>query len=154
MFCNQFPVFLGVRYDRLLPFTEYVQKLCQCPAVSTSSVLKESRHGDGTLQTIVGSSSQLCIECLNMQMQPGHLGCQLPPPTNLRKSSWKRPEPSPALFALPHLKQSSRYPSCSLFSHVQTISILKADEWAHLPPADNHRQTLFTACRQRLKRKD
>ena len=35
----------------------------------------------------------------------------------------------------------------------QTISLLRVDEWAHLPPADGHRQTLFTACRQRLKRK-
>ena len=35
-----------------------------------------------------------------------------------------------------------------------TISLLKADEWAHLPPADDRRQTLFTACRQRLKRND
>ena len=39
-------------------------------------------------------------------------------------------------------------------SYFQTISVLRADEWTHLPPADDHRQTLFTACSQRLKRKD
>ena len=39
-------------------------------------------------------------------------------------------------------------------THFQTISLLKADEWANLPPSDHRRQTPFTACRQRLKRKD
>ena len=29
MFCNPFPVFLGVRYDRQLTFAEYERKLCQ-----------------------------------------------------------------------------------------------------------------------------
>ena len=46
----------------------------------------------------------------------------------------------------------SQLPPISM--RLQTISLLKADEWAHLPPADDHHQTLFTACRQRLKRKD
>ena len=36
----------------------------------------------------------------------------------------------------------------------QTISLLKADEWAHLPPTDDRHQTLFTTCRQHLKNKD
>ena len=31
---------------------------------------------------------------------------------------------------------------------------LKADEWAHLPPADDRRQTLLTACKQRPRRKN
>ena len=38
--------------------------------------------------------------------------------------------------------------------HFQTISLLRAEEWAHLPSADDHRQTLFTPCRQRRKRID
>ena len=67
-----------------------------------------------------------------MQPQPGHLGCQLPSPANLRKFSWRRSEPSPATPTLP---------------------LLKTDEWTHLSPADYRRHTLFTACRQRLKRK-
>ena len=36
----------------------------------------------------------------------------------------------------------------------QTISLLKADEWAYLPPWNDHRQTLFTFCRQCQKIKD
>ena len=36
----------------------------------------------------------------------------------------------------------------------QTVSLIKVNEWAHFPPADDRRQTLFTPCRQRLKRKD
>ena len=90
-----------------------------------------------------------------MQLQPGHLGCHLPPAANLRKLSWRRPEPSSALSALPQLKQSSRNPSCYLFQRVSKPSpTYRLTEWAHLPPADDRRQTLFTACRQRLKRKD
>ena len=37
---------------------------------------------------------------------------------------------------------------------LQAIYLLKAYEWALLPPVDDRRQTLFTACRQRLKRTD
>ena len=36
----------------------------------------------------------------------------------------------------------------------QPISLRKAEEWSHLPPADDSRQSTFAACRQRLKRKD
>ena len=36
----------------------------------------------------------------------------------------------------------------------QTIYLLRADEWAHIPPADCRRQTHFTDCRLHLKRKD
>ena len=57
-----------------------------------------------------------------------------------------RPTPDEAVLA------KSQLPSIS--THCQTISLLKADEWAHLLPAADHRQTLFTACRQRLKKKD
>ena len=39
-----------------------------------------------------------------------------------------------------------------ILARFQTISLLIADEWANLPPADDHRKTLFSACRQRLKR--
>ena len=61
-----------------------LQSMCvssanRCPAVSTSSVLWEARPVDGTLRTVVRPTSRLCVECLNMQLQPGHLGCQLPP---------------------------------------------------------------------------
>ena len=43
--------------------------------------------------------------------------------------------------------------SC-ISSRFQTICLQKADEWAHLPPADDRRHTLCTPCKQRLKRKD
>ena len=36
----------------------------------------------------------------------------------------------------------------------QTISLVKADECDHLPPADDPLKTIFTASRQRLNRKD
>ena len=42
----------------------------------------------------------LCVACMNIQLQPEHLGSQLPPPENVRKFSWRQPEPSPALSAL------------------------------------------------------
>ena len=100
---------------------------------------------------LIKHTSRLCVACLNMQLQPGRLGCQPPPPTSLRKFSRRWPEPSPTLSALSQLKQSSRNPSSPPF---QPISLLKAEDWAHPPPSDNRRQTHFTACRQRMKRKD
>ena len=106
MFFNPFPVFLGVRYGRQL----------------TSSVPWEAQPGDDTLWTVVRSTLRLCVPCLNMQQQPGHIGCQLPPPANLRKFSWRRPEPSPALSTLPQLKQSSRNPCCPLYQRVSKPS--------------------------------
>ena len=39
-------------------------------------------------------------------------------------------------------------------TRLKTITHLKPDEWDHLPPADDCCLTFFTACRQRLKRKD
>ena len=41
-----------------------------------------------------------------------------------------------------------------ILTRFQTIFLQEADEWAHLPPADDRRQILFTVCRQRLNRKD
>ena len=87
-----------------------------------------------------------------MQLWHGILGSQLPPPANLRKSIWRRSDPSPDSSARPQLKQfliESQLPSIS--THFKTISLPIADEWAHLH--HDRRQTLFTACRQRLKRK-
>ena len=99
--------------------SSHLQSICEssairCPVVSTSSVLWEARPGGDALMTIVRSTSRLCVACLNMQLQPGQLVCQLLPPATLRMFSWRRPKPSP----------------------------------------DDCRQTLFTACRQRLERKD
>ena len=47
MFCNHFPVFLGVRYDRQHTYAEHVRKLCQSqtepsPASSTLPQWKQS----------------------------------------------------------------------------------------------------------------
>ena len=49
------------------------------------------------------------------------------------------------------LVESQRPP---ISMHFQTISLLKADECAHLPPVYDRRQTLFTTFKQGLKRKD
>ena len=89
-----------------------------CPAVSASFVIWAARPGDGTLRTVVRSTSRLCVACLNMQLQPGHLGCQLPQAANLKKSSWRQRVHSPAAAALPQLKQSSRDPNCPIFQQV------------------------------------
>ena len=51
-----------------------------------------------------------------MQLQPGNLGCQLPPPAHLRKFNCRRPELSPTLSSLPQLKQSSQNPCCPYLS--------------------------------------
>ena len=123
MFFNPFQVFLGVRYVRQLTFAEHVRKLCQSMSGSFYLImLKETRPWDGTLWTVVRSTLRLCVPCLNMQQQPGHLGCQLPPPANMRKFSWRRPEPSPALSALPQLKKSSQNPSCPLLQCISKPS--------------------------------
>ena len=126
----------------------------RCLTASTSFGLWEARPRDGTLLAVFGSTSQLCIGCLYMQPLSGHLGCQLLPPANLRKSSWWLPEPSPALSALLQLKQSSWNPSYPLFQRVSKLSLLKADEWTHLPPAGDRCQTIFTPCIRHLKKKD
>ena len=39
-------------------------------------------------------------------------------------------------------------------SHFQAIYLLSADKWAHFPPADDRRQTIFTAFRLHLWRND
>ena len=41
-----------------------------------------------------------------------------------------------------------------ILTRLKTISLLKGDEWSHYPPADDRRQTLVIACRQRFKRND
>ena len=46
----------------------------------------------------------------------------------------------------------SRLPPIS--TRFQTISLSKADEWDHPSPAEDRRQALVTACRQRLRRND
>ena len=50
------------------------------------------------------------------------------------------------------LPAKSQLPLISM--RLQPITLLKADIWAHFSLADDRRQTLFTVCRQRLKRKD
>ena len=123
MFCNPFQIFFGVRYDRQLTFGQDVRKLCQrCPAASTSSELLG--------RTICGWLSsdrrqvtpRLYVACLNMQLHPGYLGYHLPPPSNSRKSSWRRQEPSPSSSAIPKLKQSSRSSSYPLFQRISKPS--------------------------------
>ena len=90
----------------------------------------------------------------NTQPRPKHLSCQLPPPATLREYSWKRSEPSPARSSLPRSSQSSRRLSYPLLQRFQAISPLIADEWAHHPPANDRRKTLFTPRRQRLNKKN
>ena len=91
-------------------------------AASASSVLWVARPGNGTLRTVVRFTSLLCVVCLNMHLQPGHLGCQLPLPASLRIFSWRLPEPSPDMSALPLLMQSSWNSSCPLFQRVSKES--------------------------------
>ena len=64
------------------------QSMCESsvnrfPTVSASSVLWKARPLNSTLWTGVRTISRLRVECLTMQLQPGRLGCQLPPPANL-----------------------------------------------------------------------
>ena len=137
MFCNPLPVFFGVRYDRQHTFAEHVQKLCQ----SMSGCLSLLHALGGTLWTVIRSTSRLCVACLNMQLQPGLLGCQLPPPVK---------SPMDTARAITGHVRSTPVEAVPMESPIttrfQTISLLIADEWAHLPPADDHRQTLFTPC--------
>ena len=126
-----------------------LQSMCKsssnlCPDVSTSSVLLGARPADGTRRTVTGSKSRLCIAWLNMQLQPGQLSCHLPPPANLRKFSWSRPEPSHACRSTPDEAVLAN-PSRPLFQRVSKPSPSKeTDNLDHLPPADNRRQTLLT----------
>ena len=85
----------------------------------------------------------------NMQPQYGHRCCQLQPlPTNMRV----RLKADRAITGLvcntpvDAVLMESKLPLISMC--FQTISLLKADLWAHLPQADDHHQTLFTPCRQ------
>ena len=112
------------------PDSSSLQGICESsanrsPGVSTSSVYLEARPEDGTHRTVIRSTSQLCVACLNMQLQPGHIRCQLSPPANMRKLSWRRPEPSAAFSALQLIRQSSRNSSCSLFQCVSKPSHTK-----------------------------
>ena len=103
------------------PLTENECLANRCPVAPTSSGLWEARPGDGTLRSVVRSTSRYCVACLRMQPQTGHLGCQ-PPAANMREHSWRRPEPSLASSALPQPKQSWRRPSYPLFQRVSKPS--------------------------------
>ena len=98
-------------------FSSPLESMCEssanrCPAASTSPVLWEARPGDGTLRTVVMTTSRLCVACLNMKLQPGNLGCQLSSQSYFRKFSWRQPETTPVSFTPPQLKQSSRNIDC------------------------------------------
>ena len=78
VFCSPIPIFLDVKYDRKHACQiMYESSANLCPAALTSSWLCEARPGNGTLRSVVRSTSQLCVACSNMQ--PGHHGYQLPP---------------------------------------------------------------------------
>ena len=97
------------------------------------------------------TTSRQQLEDAFMQLTPGHLVYQLPPPGHEKVqlvaaraiTVLVRSTPVEAVLA-----ESNLHPISWRF---QIISLLIADELVHLPPADVRRQT---ACRLRLKKRD
>ena len=122
----------------------------RCPTAPTFSRLWGWQTSDHRPCT-----SQYCVACLDMQPQLGYLDCHLLPPlASLRVQLESAIVITGLVLAIPveAVLVESQLPPISMC--FQTMSLLKADEWANHPPADDRRQTLFTTCRQRLKRKD
>ena len=125
------------------------------PVASTSSALWVARPGDGTLRTVVRFTSRLCMACLNNAAAARPPWLSATSTNKLEKvqlvaaraiTCLVRSTPVEAVLAESHQPPISTY--------FQTISLLKADEWANLPPADGRRQVLLTASRQHQNRKD
>ena len=143
-------VFWGIRYDR-----QPVRKLCQSMSSHINLFrprrydlgmehfgLSSGRHRGSAKRAYICSRSlgTLAVSYLHQQTwessvgggQSNHRPGQFYP-------SWSSPRGSP---------------TTPISTHFKTIYLLKADEWAHLPSADFRCKTIFTPCRQRLKRKD
>ena len=156
MFCNPFPVFMCVRCDRQLTFVELVRKLCQ----SMSGRFKLLRALGGTTWGWPSSDCRQDYMAIvrSMPEYAAATWANWLSTTSNNKLEKVQLEAATAITGLVRytlveavLAESMLLP---ISTRLQTISLLKADERANLPPADDRRQILLTACRQRLKRKD
>ena len=149
---------MGVGYDRQLTFAEHVRKLCQ------------SMSGRFNLLRAVGGTTwgwhtsdwrQVYIAIMRNMLV--YAAAARPPWLSATSTSKLVKVQMEAVRAIAGLVCStpvdavlaeSKLPHISM--RFQAISLLTADRWYHLPPANDHRQTLFmpSACIQRLKRKD
>ena len=120
----------------------------RCTAVSTSSVLWEARPGDGTLRIC----RQVYIVIVrNMLSYATAAWAPWLSATSTSKLGNVQLEAARAITGLvlytpveDVLAESQPSPISTRFL---TISLIKADEWAYLPPVDERHQTLFTASR-------
>ena len=94
----------------------------QCPAASTYSGLWEAIPGDGTLRTVVMSTSRSCIACLNMQSLSGTLVISNHHQQTERIQLKSARSVTGLIRSLLQLKQSSQSPSIPLFQCVSKPS--------------------------------
>ena len=156
MFCDPFTISLGVRKDRQLTDGGHVHKQCQSmfDRMNLLQVL-----GGTTWGWHSSYCRQICIAILcSMLRYAAATWTRWQSATSTSKFDKVQLE---AAIVITYLVRSTSVEAVLAESKMltistcsQTISLLRADESAHLPPADDRRQTLITACRQHLKRKD
>ena len=140
MFFNPLKVYLGVRYDRQHTLAEHVQKLCQ----SVSSRLN-LYHAPGGTTWGWHTSDRRQVYIVIVRSMLEYAAASWPPwlsTISTRKLEKVQLETARSITGLVHSTQveavlaESQLPPIT--TRFQTICILTADEWAHLPPADNH----------------
>ena len=156
MFCNPFQVSLVVRYDRQLTFAEHVRKLCQSMS-GRFNLLRDL--GGTTRRWHTPDCRQVYIVTMRSILENAAAVWE-PWMSATSPSKFEKVQLEAARAITGHVRSTpveavladSQLPPIS--TRFQTISPQKADEWANLPAADYRRQTLFTACKQNLKRND
>ena len=154
MFCNPFTI--SVSYDRQLNFGDHIRKFCQL-MFRRINLLRALGGMTWGLYTSDHHQVYIAVVCSMLEYAAAAWTHSLSATTtsNLERVQLE------AARAITGLVRSTPVEAVLAESKLPPISMsflaifcLKADLWVRLPSADECRQTIFTACRQRLKRKE
>ena len=149
IFCNLHQISLGVTYVQQHTFGEPGRKLCQSMSgrINLLRALGGTTWGWQTLDCrhVYVAVVRGVLEYAAAAWEPW-LSATIT--SILQKVQLETARDNTSLFRSTTVEAVlAEYQLPSISTRFQKISLLRTDEWAHRPPADDRRQTFFTACR-------